>query len=253
MDSTNQVLALLIVVVALVVVVIVTQFLRRRGDLFALRRLAAYDALPGFVSRAIETDQRLHLSLGSAGIGGETTLLAVVSAELAYQVAREAAIGDTPPLFTLTDASALPLAQDTLRRAYANRGRLAALQPGSTRFLPAGTRSLAFAAAVTAMQHDDRLSGHVLAGRYGPELALILEAAARRGLPTVAVSDQLEGQAIAYALADDPLIGEEVFAAGAYLGGGASQKAGIVATDMLRWLVILVMIVAFIGGMVTGR
>lgn len=253
MDSTNQVLALLLVVVALVVVVIVTQFLRRRGDLFALRSLDAYDALPGFISRSIETDRRLHLSLGSAGVGGETTLLTLTSVELAYQVAREAAIGDTPPLLTLSDGSAFPLGQDTLRRAYASRDRLNALQAGSTRFLPSGTRSLAFAAAVTAMQHDDRLSGHVLAGRYGPELALILDAASRRGLPTVAVSDQLEGQAIAYALADDPLIGEEVFAAGAYLDGGASQTAGVVTTDMLRWLVILVMIIAFVGGMVTGR
>lgn len=248
MDSTNQLLALMAIVLALVLVLIVTQFIRRRRDLFPLRPIDAYANLPALVSRSIEADQPLHLSLGSSGVGGETTLLSVTSAELAYQVARSAAIGDTPPVFTLTDASALPVGQDTLRRAYAARQRLDALQPGRVRWLPSGTRSLAFAAAVTAMMHDEKLGGQVLAGRFGPEIGLMLDAGARRGLPAVAVSDDLEGQAVAYALTDDPLIGEEVFAAGAYLEGGASQVAGMVTADMLRWTLIIILLLAFIGG-----
>jgi hypothetical protein len=86
----------------------------------------------------------------------------------------------------------------------------------------------------------------VLAGSFGPELALVLFAAARRNLPTIATSDQLEGQAIAYALSDNALIGEEVFTAGAYLGGTASQIGGVVTTDILRWLLILAMFVLMI-------
>lgn len=252
MDSTNQLLALLAITVALVLVLIVTQFIRRRNDLFALRPIAAYDRLPALVSRSIEADQPLHLSLGSSGIGGESTLLSVTSAELAYQVAREVAIGDTSPRLTLTDGSALPLGQDTLRRAYAARNRLAYLQPGSVRYLPSGERSLAFAAAVTAMIHDERLGGQVLAGRHGPEIGLMLAAGVRYGLPAIAVSDQLEGQAVAYAMTEEPLIGEEVFAAGAYLEGSASQVGGMVTADMLRWLIIFVLLATFIGGFIAG-
>jgi hypothetical protein len=40
-------------------------------------------------------------------------------------------------------------------------------------------------------------------------------------------------------MADQPLIGEEIFTAGAYLGETASQIAGVVTQDVLRWLLIL--------------
>lgn len=249
-DSTNQVFAFLVILLTLVVIVVVTQFVRRRKDLFLLRRIAAYDAMPRMVSRSIEANRPLHLSLGSAGIGGESTLLAITSAELVYQLAQRAAIGDTPPILTLSAPSALPLGQDTLRRAYDSRGLLERYRPRNVRWYPAGGRSLAFAAGISAMLGDEDISGSVLAGSYGPELALIIDASARRGLPMIAVSDQLEGQAVAFALADEALIGEEVFAAGTYLGGGAVQVGETIAIDILRWLLILAVVAAFIAGVI---
>ena len=43
---------------------------------------------------------------------------------------------------------------------------------------------------------------------------------------------------------DYTLIGEELFAAGAYLGAGASHVASLTVQDILRWVVIL----ALLGG-----
>jgi hypothetical protein len=40
------------------------------------------------------------------------------------------------------------------------------------------------------------------------------------------------------------LIGEELFAAGAYVGAGATHEASLQVQDILRWLVIL----AILGG-----
>jgi hypothetical protein len=228
----------LIIVLAMAVSVIVTQFIRRRKDLFALRPIPAFSRLPVLVGESIESNRPLHLSLGSAGIGGASTLLTVVSAELFYQVAQRAAIGDISPVLTLSDASALPIGQDILRRAYQSRGLLDRFHYSSVRWYPNGNRSLAFAAALTGLMGDDQVASNVFAGSFGAELALLLEAATRRNLPTVAASDQLDGLAVAYALADDVLLGEEVFTAGAYLGGSPSQIAGVVTTDVLRWLLI---------------
>jgi hypothetical protein len=103
---------------------------------------------------------------------------------------------------------------------------------------------LAFAAALTATMGDDQVAGNVLVGSFGMELALILEASRRKRLASVAASDQLEGQAVAWALAEHPLIGEEMFVAGAYLGENAAQRGSVVALDTLRWVLIIGIVVA---------
>jgi hypothetical protein len=41
-----------------------------------------------------------------------------------------------------------------------------------------------------------------------------------------------------YATADEPLLGEELYAAGAYLGEDAVHKASLQAQDILRWVLI---------------
>ncbi len=239
MDSTTQALTVLIILVAFVVSLIVTQFIRRRKDAFPLRALPAYAAIPQFVGEAIEAGRSMHVSFGGAGLGGGNTALTLASAELFYQVAQRNVAGAT--ILTVSDPSALPLGYGTLRRAVASRRTVLSRTElsNSVRWYPAGTRSLAFAAALTGVIGDDHVSGNVLVGDFGSELALVLEAAVRHRQTTIAGSIDLSGQAVAYAMADRSLIGEEMFVAGAYMGESAIQRASVVALDVLRWLVIL--------------
>ncbi len=243
MDSVTQTLTLLIIVLALVVSIISTQFIRRRRTLVALRVIPAYASLPDRIGEAIEADQAVHVSLGSAGLGGTTTLLALANAELLYQTARRAVIGSQPPVLTVGDPTALPLGQDILRRAYASRRLVDRYQLSSVRWYPAGGRSLAFAAALTGVLADDRIGVSILGGSFGAELALPAESALRRDQSLLATSDQPEGQAVAYVMSDQPLIGEEVFTAGAYLDGRAAQLGTLVTLDVLRWLLILAILI----------
>jgi hypothetical protein len=245
-DSTIQFLGIIIILLAMVISVIMTQFIRRRRDLFTLRKIAAFDVLPTWVGVAIEANRPLHMSLGSVELGGRSTVLALASAELFYQLTQQASIGDVAPILTLSNTSALPLGYDTLRRAYASRNRLERYRSNSVRWYPGGTRSLAFAAALTGLMSTDNVSANVLVGSFGPELALVMDASYRRNLPVIAASDQLEGQAIAYALADQPLIGEEIFAAGSYLGRRSAERADVVTIDLLRWLLIAAIFVVMV-------
>ena len=242
-DSTTQFLTIIIFLLALVSTIIVTQFVRRRRGLYTLRDIAAFQRLPSMIGEAIESNRPVHVSLGNASIGAENTLVALASTELMYQVARRAVIGTAAPIFTVGDASALSLAQDTLRRAYASRGLVNRTPYTSARWYPGGGHSLAFAAALTATLADDKVGANILGGSFGTELALIGYAAARRNQSFLATSNQLEGQAVAWVMSDEALIGEEVFSAGAYLGDSSSQVAGVVATDVLRFLLILAILV----------
>ena len=240
MDTTTQFLSIIVLLLTLLLYGVSIGVARRRE--LPLRDIPAYRVLPQMIGGAIETNRPVHVSAGSAGIGGESTVLMLVSAELFYQVTRRAVIGAAGPLLTTSNSTALPVGYDVLRRAYASRQMIHRFRASEVHWYPSGPRSLAFAAALTALMGDNRVHTNVLAGSFGPELALVMDAAYRRDQRVVAGSNQLEGQAVAYALADEPLIGEEIFMAGAYLDEGRSFRAVIMTQDFLRWILILVII-----------
>lgn len=229
-----QVSALIIILLAFVVSAIV-----RRRENAALRPIAAYSALPGLVDQGIEASRPLHLSFGSASLGANSTLLALASADLVYYAAQRASTSDTSPIITMSDTTSIPLGMDTLRRAYDSRGMISHYRPVNVRWYPDGPRSMAYAGGVMAMQADDRISANVLVGSHGLEIGLMIDAARRRSRAVIAGSDQLDGMALAYGLADYPIIGEEIFAAPAYLDSEGSAAKRSTAIDLLRWVMIL--------------
>jgi hypothetical protein len=249
LSSTVQFISIAIIVLTLVTTLILTQIIRRRREV-ALRVMDTYEALPLMIGESIESDRPMHVSFGSAGVGGSNTILALATAEFFYQVAQQIAIGAVPPIATVSETSALPLAYGTLNRAYRSRNRLDRAEFNSVRWYPSGTQSLAFAAALTATIADERVSGNVLIGEFGPELALVLDAAARRNQRTIAGSVLLEGQAVAYAMSERTLIGEELFTADAYMSEGAAPKASLITLDVLRYLLILFILIPMIDALI---
>jgi hypothetical protein len=89
---------------------------------------------------------------------------------------------------------------------------------------------------------DENVSTSIFIGDFGTEAALMVEAAERENSTIIAASDNLSAQSIFYATSQDPLIGEELFAAGAYTGAGSAHEASLNVQDILRWLVILAII-----------
>ncbi len=251
-DSTTQFVSIAIIVLVLATNLILTQITRRRRTAVVLRSISGYEAIPLLVGEAIEADRPVHASFGSTSLGGANTILSAASAEFVYWIVQRAVTGPVAPIITLSDTTTLPLAQDTLRRAYESRDRLNRYQAGSIHWYPAGGHSLAFAAALTSDMGNERIAGSVFAGVYGSELALILDAANRRDQTTIATSTALEGQAVAYALSEHPIIGEEVFAAGAYLGGQPNQVATVSTIDFLRGLLILFILIPTIDALTHG-
>ncbi|MFZ4815259.1 MAG: DUF6754 domain-containing protein [Phototrophicaceae bacterium] len=264
MDTSLQTITLLTVVLTLAVVGLATAVVirqrtvaRRRGipedAILPLRDLPAFVVLPQITAQAIESDRPLLLSTGAATIGGESTLVTLAGLDLAQYAASQVAVGQTPPIFMTSETAVLPLGYDTLRRAYQTRGLPNRARLASSRWYAAGERSLVFAAMLTVTLQNDQVSGNIFVGRFGAELALALAAGQRKGVRSIAGSDDLTGQAVAYAMADGALIGEDLFAAGGYLGDRASQRAALMAQDVLRWAVIIVIVAVAITEVSGGR
>jgi hypothetical protein len=226
----------------------INAFLKRRTNLVQ-RPIEAYAAVPSLTSASIEAGRPIHISFGSAAPGHDSTPLALATADFVYYTVQRVTVSDELPLISVTETSALPLAYDTLRRAYEARGPEAVRHYNElrqhrvgVRWYAAGSNSLAFASGITAMQSEERVDSHFLLGRLGIELALMAEAAQRQDRTVIAGSDRLEGQAVAFALADHALIGDEMFAAGGYLGqtGDALRRNRVADTLRLAMAAVLI-------------
>jgi hypothetical protein len=213
---------------------------RRHRTPLDLRPIEGYQILPVAVDEAVESARRLHLSLGASAVGQETTLAALAGAEVMYHLIRRMSFTRQLPLVTMSDPVTLAVTEDTLRKAYLSRDNLTAYHPTAAVWYPQGERSLAFAAGVSSLAADIDAPSHVMLGTFGSEIAYFGESSMRREQRLVANSIVLEGQAVAYGMADASIIGEELFVGGAYLNrDNTAQMGSLIALDTLRWGIIV--------------
>ncbi|MBN1146763.1 MAG: hypothetical protein JXA78_05880 [Anaerolineales bacterium] len=209
-------------------------FLQRKRTRRDLRDIPAFTRLVRGVGLAVEAGQRLHLSLGHGGISGPQGASALVGLSMLQRIARAASISDKPPVATSGDAAQAILSQDTLSSAYSAIGAGDQYDPISGQL--SGVTPFSYAAGALPVIYDQQVSVNVLVGSFGSEVALITDAAERKGSLSIAGSDNLTAQAVLYATAQEPLIGEELYAGGAYLQAGPLHLASLRAQDILRWV-----------------
>jgi hypothetical protein len=129
------------------------------------------------------------------------------------------------------------LAQDTLQAGYQAAAAEDLYVPTSGRLT--GPTPFSYAVGAMPVVREESVSANLLLGGFGAEAALISDAALRSGVPTIGATDEPAAQAILFAGAQEPLIGEELFAAAAYLGTDPAQAASLTLQDILRWLLVL--------------
>lgn len=206
-----------------------------------LREIPTYERLKRTIGLAVEDGTRLHISIGRGSLSDLQAAAAFAGLALLERIARAASISDRPPVSTSGDGILAILSQHTLRSAYKEIGAESQFDPGSGQIN--GITPYSYAVGAMSVISDEGISASLLAGNFGSEVALLADIGERSGCVTMGGSDQLAAQAILYAAAHEPLIGEELYAGAAYLGAGGTHLASLKAQDVVRWLLIGVMIV----------
>jgi len=232
-------LALALLGIAAILLLIFT-FLRRRSP-GSFRLIEAYERLNRSVGLAVENGTRLHISLGRGSLLTTRGGSALAALAMLRRLAERTSVSDRPPIVTSGDASLAILSQDTLQSGYRAAG--AEEQYRFTTGRLTGLTPFSFAAGAIPTIHDEYVSTNILLGDFGSEAALLAEASDRENTSLIAASDDLAAQSIFYASAQEPLIGEELYAAGAYVGAGAAHEASLTVQDILRWLIILALLI----------
>ena len=215
-------------------------FLRRKFP-GTFRRIDAYERLNKSVGLAVENGTRLHISLGRGNLFTTRGASALAGLAMLRKLSERTSLSDRPPIVTTRDASLTILSQDTLQSGYRAAGAEEQYRFSTGRLT--GLTPFSYAAGLVPVMHDENVSTNVFMGDFGAESALLVEAAERENSDLIAASDNISAQSVFYASSEDPLIGEELFAAGAYVGAGAAHEASLTVQDILRWLIIVAIVI----------
>jgi hypothetical protein len=212
--------------------IIALALLRTRWPV-SFRTLKGYQALAEAIEQSVESGERVHVSLGTGTLLEQDSAPALAGLAILHKIARSTAMSDKPVVVTAGNGAMMVLAQDTLRTAYRKAGAAPRFQLVSGRFL--GPTPFAYAAGLPETLRAEDVSVNVLSGSFGLEGGLAATFGKKhQDAFVLAGTDDVQTQALLYATADYPLIGEEVFASGAYLERGPLHRSSLRAQDMIR-------------------
>ncbi|MCC6729736.1 MAG: hypothetical protein IT208_10405 [Chthonomonadales bacterium] len=198
----------------------------RRGQPVFVRRIAGLDHLEEALGRATEMGRPILFSPGFGELSNMSTFAGL--AVLEYAVRRAARFG-LRVIVPIPSATVFPVAQDTVRDAFGAEGRPELYSSDDVLFL-SGDQN-AFAAAVTGIMERDRVGAAFYFGSYGFESLLLAETGQRIGAIQVAATDSFFQVPFFLTACDYTIIGEELYAASAYLSREPIMLGSLIGQD----------------------
>jgi len=203
-----------------------------------VRRIAGVDAIEEAIGRATEMGRPVLFVPGISDIDELQTVAGLVILE---NVAKVTARYETPIRVPVTYPIPFTIAEEMVRSGYLNAGRADQYDPDSVRFI--SPEQFAYVAAVTGMMLRDKPAAHIFMGSFFAESLLLAETGFSTGAIQVAGTANVHQLPFFVVACDYTLIGEELFAASAYLSGEPRLVGGLKGADLIKVVIIIVVVV----------
>ena len=204
----------------------------RRKDLF-IRRIAGLEALDEALGRATEMGKSVLFVHGLKGMDQIPTIAAV---NILGRVAQRTARFDTDLRVANVDPVVMSVSQEVVKEAYLKEGRPDAYRPDSV--FMAATEQFSYAAAVAGMMVRERPAAHVMMGYFYAESLLLAETGSTTGAIQIAGTDAYTQLPFFVTTCDYTLMGEELYAASAYLSKEPKLLGSLKGQDVGKALLI---------------
>ena len=212
---------------------------RTESDLY-VRRIPGVDAIDESIGRAAELGRPMAFSTGLTGVN--PTLYACLG--VLYYTARGAATYRNRLFIPQYHPEVMAIVEDVVRDAYKSVGRLSLFDPQSIRYL--SDSQFAYASGYMGMVHREKVSSTFLFGDFAAESLIMAEAGQQVGAMQVAATVSPEQVAFFICTCDYTLIGEELYAASAYLSREPVQLGSLYAQDRGKLIVLGLIIIGVI-------
>ena len=215
---------------------------------FFLRRIAGLDAVDEAIGRATELGKPILYLTGADDMSAPSTLAAAV---ILGRVARRVAVYETDLLVPHRDPIVMAVCQEITKQSYLEAGKADAYKEDSNFFITSDQFS--YTAAVDGLMLRKQPAANFFMGSYYAESLLLTETGASTGAIQIAGTDSDHQLPFFVTTCDYTLIGEELYAASAYLSREPIQVGTLRGQDLGKAFILAVLgigtILATVGAM----
>ena len=218
----------------------------RKGKKLFIRKIAGLQAIDDAVGRATEMGKPILYVLG---LGYIEDIATIASLNILGEVAKKTAQYDTKLIVPNADPIVYTVAREIVKESYTNVGRPDAYDPDSVFFL--AREQMAYAAGIDGIMTREKPATNFLVGYFAAESLVIAETGAATGAIQIAGTDALAQLPFFVTACDYTLIGEELYAASAYISKRPLLLGAIKGEDWSKVIIAAALILASIIGLVS--
>ena len=223
----------------------------QRGQQMYLRPIAGIEAIDEAIGRATEMGKPILYVPDQPGCLDEGT---TASLTILGRVAKKVAEYQTTLMVPNCDPIVYTVATETVKQAYLQAGRPDSYDEDSVFFLT--TSQFAFVAGVNGIMMRERPATNFYLGMFWAESLLLAETGSLSGAIQIAGTDAVTQLPFFITTCDYTLIGEELYAASAYLGREPKQIGALKGQDACKAIVMVLLtlwVILSIASMITGN
>lgn len=224
----------------------------KRGKRIYVRRIAGIDAIDEAIGRTVEMGRPMVFTTGL--IRGVTPLLYACLGVLRY-IARQAAVFRSALFVPCADPEGMVLLDMAVQNAYRTERAFSRYNPANVRFL--SDQQFAYASGYMGLVHREQIGAAFLFGEFAAESLILAEAGQQVGALQVAATTSYSQIPFFITSCDYTVIGEELYAAGAYLSEDPVQTGSLLGQDIAKLAVMVLVIIgvaqATVSEALTGK
>ena len=232
-------------VFALVIMIFIT-VARGGRDLF-IRRIAGLNAIDEAIGRSTEMGKKI---LYICGIGSIDDIQTIASLSILKHVALETARYNTPFENPHKDPLTYTAARETVKEAFLEAGRPDLFNDEMVNYVTYD--QFAYTAAVSGKMFREKPAVNFLIGQFFAESLLLAEAGQACGAIQISGTAEVAQLPFFVCATDYTLIGEELYAASAYLGREPVMLGSIKGQDMFKLLLIAYLVIGILIATISG-
>lgn len=223
----------LVLLIALIVIFFWAVSHAKRKGLF-IRRIAGLDAIDEAIGRATEMGKPIFYV---PGIGSMSSISTIASAFILGEVSKKVAQYDSQIKVPHYDPVVMTVCKEVVKQSYMEAGRPDSYREDINHFVSADQFS--YAASVDGMISREKPAACFYMGYFMAESLLLAEVGATSGAIQIAGTDVEHQLPFFFTACDYTLIGEELYAAGAYLSGEPMLKSALKVQDFGKLFVMV--------------
>jgi hypothetical protein len=214
---------------------------RAKGASLFIRPIAGLQALDEAIGRATEMGRPVLYIPGISDMSEVGTFAAITIFHRVARKAAEVACGIDAPC---ADPVVAAVMDESARTAYREAGRPDAYRADTVHYVSA--TQFAYVAGVNGYMLRDRPAAVIYMGSFYAESLLLAETGNSTGAIQIAGTDKVTQLPFFICACDYTLLGEELYAASAYIGREPVQMATIVAQDWAKAVAAAVVLAALL-------